>query len=228
MFGERSPRPDEVTATGTVLEGGARADVVVVLEGSSGSRSLRDRLLPVLAARFRVVAPPPPASAASVRRLLAHLGVERFAVVGHGPGAGIAQLLAVEGGVGALVLLDALAEDGSAVAADRDALAGLDVPVLLIWGEEDARSPVAGAYGLQDLLPDAALALLPGCSHDVIEDAPGTVVPLIDGFLRSRYAGERHGHTAGPVPLALERRRPRGNRAERTERGGGWGTRGSS
>jgi pimeloyl-ACP methyl ester carboxylesterase len=47
-----------------------------------------------------------------VRELLAHLDVERFAVVGHGVGGGIAQLLALDGaGVDAMVLLDSIAFD---------------------------------------------------------------------------------------------------------------------
>jgi pimeloyl-ACP methyl ester carboxylesterase len=37
--------------------------------------------------------------------------VDRFAVVGHGHGGGIAQLLAVEGGVEAMVLVDSIAFD---------------------------------------------------------------------------------------------------------------------
>ena len=52
-----------------------------------------------------------PAHAADVRALLGALGIGRFAVAGHGRGAGIAQLLAVEGGVEALVLVDAVAFD---------------------------------------------------------------------------------------------------------------------
>jgi pimeloyl-ACP methyl ester carboxylesterase len=52
------------------------------------------------------------AQAAYVLELLAHLDVERFAVVGHGVGGGIAQLLALDGsGVDAMVLLDSIAFD---------------------------------------------------------------------------------------------------------------------
>ena len=47
--------------------------------------------------------------ARSVRELLEHLGVERFAVVGHGHGGGVAQLLALGGGADAIVLIDSVA-----------------------------------------------------------------------------------------------------------------------
>ncbi|HWC70548.1 MAG TPA: alpha/beta hydrolase [Actinomycetota bacterium] len=84
--------------------------------------------VPLLAARFRVIAPDLPGAgrsvpaehvaldlttqAAGVRELLAGLDIERFAVVAHGAGAGVAQLLALGGdGVDAMVLLDAATLD---------------------------------------------------------------------------------------------------------------------
>ena len=76
------------------------------------------RLVPLLASRFRVIAPDLvlggdlPAQTAAVRELLTHLGVERFAAIGHSHGGGIAQLLALDGpAVDALVLLDTVAFD---------------------------------------------------------------------------------------------------------------------
>src|SRR2546425_6238418 len=66
-------------------------------------------------------------------------------------------------------------------------LAALDVPAFIIWGEEDPFLPVELAHRLQEALPGSTLALLPGCSHLVMEDAPRTVGPLIYEFLRSRY-----------------------------------------
>jgi pimeloyl-ACP methyl ester carboxylesterase len=49
------------------------------------------------------------AQAGYLRELLAQLGIERFAVVGHSTGGGIAQLLAAEGLADALVLIDSIA-----------------------------------------------------------------------------------------------------------------------
>ena len=101
---------------------------VVLLHGFPSSSFLWREFIPLLAGRFRVIAPdllgagdsaqPEDAAlhiraqAAYVRELLAHLGVERFAVVGHGVGGGVAQLLALDGaGVDAMVLLDSVAFD---------------------------------------------------------------------------------------------------------------------
>lgn len=84
--------------------------------------------IPLFASRFRVIAPdllgygdsdkPDDvplhirAQAGYVRELLGGLGVDGYAVVGHGTGGGVAQLLALDGeGVQAMVLLDAIAFD---------------------------------------------------------------------------------------------------------------------
>lgn len=101
---------------------------VLLLHGFPASSWQWRELVPLLAARFRVIAPDLPGAGASVpadgvildlatsaramRELLAHLGLERFAVVGHGTGAGVAQVLAIDGdGVDALVLLNAATLD---------------------------------------------------------------------------------------------------------------------
>src|SRR5262249_53223299 len=68
---------------------------------------------------------------------------------------------------------------------DRDAL--LETPVFLIWGEDDPFVPVEAAERLQEQLPGSTLAVLPGCSHFVTEEAPATVGPLVYEYLRSRY-----------------------------------------
>lgn len=86
------------------------------------------RYMPQLAARHRVIAPDllgaghsakpagallhPRAQAGYVRELLTHLGIERFAAVGHGIGGAVAQLLALESdAVDAMVLIDAASPD---------------------------------------------------------------------------------------------------------------------
>ena len=101
----------------------------------------------------------------------------------------------------ALAGLDGLGLDGT-----EAALAALDVPALVLWGEEDPFLPVALAERLGEVLDGSTVALLPGCGHLVGEDAPETVGALVYQFLRSRFLGEGHGHSAdGPVPVFLER-----------------------
>jgi pimeloyl-ACP methyl ester carboxylesterase len=100
---------------------------VLLLPGFPASSLLWREFVPVLATRFRVLAPDllgtgssdkpsaaplhPGAQADYLRDLLTELGVARFAVVGHGIGGTIAQILAVGGGVQAMVLMDPAAPD---------------------------------------------------------------------------------------------------------------------
>lgn len=270
--------------------------VVVLLHGFPTNADLwRDEIM-LLASRMRVIAPdllgygasdrPPDASdlderaqARHMDELLAALGVDHAAVVGHDVGGVVAQLLALDGrvGVDALVLVDSPAfdswpaehvraigdvpperqtadvvadtvrrtfeigmshperldpmivdafvepwrEDPAAFFAAARAISGeglrgrereleaFDAPALLLWGEDDPFQPPAIAERLSDLLPGSAIALLPGCSHFVMEDAPRTVGPLLFEYLRARYVGEAHRH-ASPVsvPVYLERPPP--------------------
>lgn len=103
----------------------------------------------------------------------------------------------------------ARAIDGAGLAGRESELAAASVPTLLIWGEEDPFLPAALAERLGEVLPESTVALLPGCSHFVTEEAGPTVDQLILGFLRLRYLGEEHAHAhGGPVQIFLERPPP--------------------
>ena len=266
---------------------------VVLLHGFPTSSYLWRDLVPALTAHMRVIAPDllgygesdqpedvplhPRAQARYIGELLHRLEIGRFAAVGHDLGGAIAQVLALEGGVRAMALLDSAAfdawpiegvrmlqrakpeeetpefvasvvelaldlgcsrggPDDRSVAAyrrpfstaegaraffravraiDGVGLVGrerdierLDIPALVVWGEEDPYLGPELGERLADLLPQSALVLLPGCSHFVTEDAPETVVTLVSQFLRSRYLGLAHHHDHGPVTIQLERRGP--------------------
>jgi pimeloyl-ACP methyl ester carboxylesterase len=100
---------------------------VLLLHGFPASSYLWRRLMPALAPFHRVLAPDllglgasdKPADApfdiraqaGYVRELVAKLGIDRLAVIGHSTGGGIAQLLAADPGVETLVLLDSIAFD---------------------------------------------------------------------------------------------------------------------
>lgn len=264
---------------------------VVLVHGFPTSSFLWRRLVGVLASRFRVIAPDllgygdsdkpddTPldlrAQAAYLRELIEALGLESPAVVGHGFGGGIAQLLALEGAAGAIVLLapvafdewpPSLVEEVKALPADQELpavvraivttgfdlgmarrarlsaqeleeyvrpwdaaegaraffraargldglgledteerLAGLDVPMFVIWGEEDVFLSVLLADRFADAIPAATVALLPGCGHFVTEDATETLGPWIYEWLRARYLEEGHAHGSAPVTVQLER-----------------------
>ena len=265
---------------------------VVLLHGFPTSADLWRREIWLLAQRMRVIAPDligygesekrdgvdlsEPAQAGYVRELLAQLGIEEAAVVGHDIGGAVALMLALDRGlrVSALVLVDAACFDawptesvqmiqgvapeqetprvvedivraafilgvthqhllheedvaaylrpwledpgaffraaraltGKGLAGRELELGDLDLPVLIMWGEADPFLPAALAERLGEAIPGSTVALLPGCSHYLTEDAPQTVGPLIHEYLRSRYLGESHGHpTDGPVRVFLER-----------------------
>jgi 2-hydroxymuconate-semialdehyde hydrolase len=266
---------------------------VLLLHGFPMSAHLWRDLVPILAPRFRAVAPDllgygdsdKPLEAAVhvraqtgyVREMLDTLGLERLAVIGHDIGGGIAQLLAFEGLVETLVLIDSVSLDswpiegvrmiqraepgsvdeefvadlvtmtfdlgmghparlededreefvrpwrsdppaliraaqgidGVGLAGTEDRLASLDIRTLIVWGEDDPFQPSDLAERLGELLPGSTVALVPGCSHFVTEDAPEAVLPLVSEYLRTHYLGERHGH-AGPtmVDLGVSLQRP--------------------
>jgi pimeloyl-ACP methyl ester carboxylesterase len=272
--------------------GDAENPAVVLLHGFPTSSYLWRNIAPLFSPWMHVIAPDllgcgdseaPDvdlglrAQAGYVRELLDGLGIETYAVVGHGIGGGIAQLLALEGGVGTMILVDAVAfdawpseatrevqlhlsaadevvvsamirtafdlgmghrerlqeedlqeylrpyagsegsaacvrlvraMDGRGLDGTEEALARLEIPVLVLWGESDPYLPISVAERLGDVITTAAVALLPGCSHFLPEDAPETIAPLMFEFLRSRYLGVAHSH-GGPVVVELGRR-PKG------------------
>jgi pimeloyl-ACP methyl ester carboxylesterase len=275
--------------------GDPEAPPVLMLHGFPTSSHLWRNLAPLLSPWMRVVAPDllgcgdSPAEAGAelhiraqaraARELLGSLGIAEVGVVAHGHGGGIGQLLALDGGVRAMVLIDAIAFDGCPSEATRSlqalpperrtqsaaqealdrflakamghperlaaedraeyrrpftgedgaraffagidaadgiglvgtetALAGLEVPALVLWGEEDPYLPAALGERLADALPMSTIGFLPGCSHLLPEDAPETVAPLVFEYLRSRYLGTPHTHAGGPVAVELGRRPPR-------------------
>ncbi len=290
MWIEKRRVPTPAGELAVVDTGDPEAPPLVLIHGSGTSSFLWRRLIPLLSPWMRVIAPDllghgdseKPRDAdlrvAAHRDLLRHalgeLGVDRCALIGHAHGGGVAQLLAVEGEVDALCLIDSIAFDApaspailelrrgldgeepaeawirgmfdlgmthrdrlqdadleefllpyrderAAVAFARAAraidgtvlegnearLADLDVPALILWGEDDAFFGVGIAERLGEVLPRAAVAVLPGCGHFLLEDAPDTVAPLIFQWLRSQYLKHEHRHDpGGPVVVSLGRR----------------------
>jgi pimeloyl-ACP methyl ester carboxylesterase len=106
---------------------------------------------------------------------------------------------------------EGLAADDAADAEERDALARVDVPVLILWGEDDPLVPASVGERLNGSMPSSTLGLLPGCGHFLVEEAADTIAPMISEYLRARYTHAPHGHadpSSGVVMLQLERRPP--------------------
>ena len=63
-----------------------------------------------------------------------------------------------------------------------DLLPRLDVPVLLLWADEDRRHPLRTAEEALDLLPDAMLRVLPGTGYLIAYDDPVGVARELVSF----------------------------------------------
>jgi pimeloyl-ACP methyl ester carboxylesterase len=64
-----------------------------------------------------------------------------------------------------------------------DLLARLDMPVLLLWADEDRLHPLRGAEEALDLLPDGMLRVLPGTGYLIAYDDPVGVARELLSFL---------------------------------------------
>jgi pimeloyl-ACP methyl ester carboxylesterase len=67
--------------------------------------------------------------------------------------------------------------------AGQEALHGLEVPALLVWGEDDRIVPPAQADLLARGLASAERAVLPGAGHACYLDRPERFHELLTGFL---------------------------------------------
>lgn len=68
----------------------------------------------------------------------------------------------------------------------RDVLPKIDVPTLLLYGEEDVRSPLSVAEELNAQIPDSTLVVMPGVGHQSNVEAADRFNDEVRSFLRSR------------------------------------------
>jgi len=64
-------------------------------------------------------------------------------------------------------------------------LARVHVPTLLVWGESDRLIPPGYAELYRKLLPDARIAYIPRCGHNVLVERPREFATLVAEFLGS-------------------------------------------
>ena len=65
----------------------------------------------------------------------------------------------------------------------RSFLPNIKVPTLLIWGENDTATPITDAKIMEQMIPDAGLIKIEGCSHYVFLENPVYVNIVIENFL---------------------------------------------
>lgn len=64
-------------------------------------------------------------------------------------------------------------------------LAELGVPTLIVWGEDDQFSPVAGAHRFKREIPHAELEVIEGCGHFIWADRAGRCARLVESWLET-------------------------------------------
>lgn len=87
------------------------------------------------------------------------------------------------------------------------ALALLDLPTLVIWGEHDRYLPASYAARQRDAFPSADIHVLPASGHWPHADAPDTVQRLLVEFLVPLLA--ETGSAAGTLPAKVGSQRAR-------------------
>jgi pimeloyl-ACP methyl ester carboxylesterase len=65
----------------------------------------------------------------------------------------------------------------------RDLLPHVAVPTLLIWGDQDARSPLTVAHQFEQAIPGAQLVVIPGCGHVSNLEQPDRFNDAVRDFL---------------------------------------------
>ena len=74
----------------------------------------------------------------------------------------------------------------------RDALPWVDVPTLLVYGDQDVRAPLAVAEDLNTAIPGSTLVVLPRAGHVCNIEAPEAFNQAVRSFLQSS-GGRRPG-----------------------------------
>lgn len=65
----------------------------------------------------------------------------------------------------------------------RPLLKNINIPTLLLWGENDTAVPVEAAKIMQAEIPNAVLKVLPGTGHFLFKEKESEFVKLLNDFL---------------------------------------------
>jgi len=69
----------------------------------------------------------------------------------------------------------------------RDVLSSIEVPTLLLYGEQDQRSPLHIAVDLHDRIPNSELLVIPKVGHMINYDDPERFSDAVLTFLRTHH-----------------------------------------
>ena len=65
----------------------------------------------------------------------------------------------------------------------KHVMPSINVPTLLIWGENDTATPLRDAKIMERLIPDAGLVSFPGCGHYSFLDNPYQFAAVLRSFI---------------------------------------------
>ena len=65
-----------------------------------------------------------------------------------------------------------------------DEMPSVKMPVLLIWGDADTATPIADGKRMEELMPEAGLAVIPGAGHFSFLDNPVLFGRILASFLK--------------------------------------------
>lgn len=81
----------------------------------------------------------------------------------------------------------------------RDVLPRIAVPTLLIWGDQDGRSPLGVARQFERAIADAQLVVIPRCGHVSNLERPDEFNAAVRAFCRAHAPPDQRGVTIRPT-----------------------------
>jgi pimeloyl-ACP methyl ester carboxylesterase len=80
----------------------------------------------------------------------------------------------------------------------------IKVPTLLVWGSEDAETPLSAGQEMERLIPDAGLVVLEGAGHYSYLDQPARFARIVSHFIVPPAAGEKEAAPQAPPASGSE------------------------
>jgi pimeloyl-ACP methyl ester carboxylesterase len=77
-------------------------------------------------------------------------------------------------------------------------LQSLNMPVLILWGEQDLLTPLSWGNALHQQIPQSTFVILQGCGHIALYDCRPQALPQIRNFLSSARPESGALHTISP------------------------------
>jgi len=101
-----------------------------------------------------------------------------------------ANIMRPGGATGMINWYRALIRGGGSVRQTKLGYPKIDVPTLMLWGEDDAFLTKATTVGTDEYVTNLTLRYLPGISHWVQQDAPREVNAMLEAFLTGKNVPE--------------------------------------